>query len=270
MAHISHALSGTSTFADALLMDASRMLFGIGMIALGIMTLASGDFAYDWLPVSKELPARAFIARIVGTAFIGIGILLLMPHTTRLGFGALAVAFWLWELLVHVPLMIETGKNWLGAAEVLALCGGTFALLGMTSKTPRRGIANWLIGRKAIVPGRVLFALSLPVFGYSHFLYAEFASKMIPEWVPGRLFFTYLSGVGHVAAGLSLLTGVLARIAAPALCFMFGSFIAFMHIPRVLAAPGSRYEWTMLTISVLLSAAAWAIAAAAKPDNGKS
>jgi uncharacterized membrane protein YphA (DoxX/SURF4 family) len=240
----------------------SWILFAVGILALGAFTLGAADFAFQWQPVPANVPARAMLARAVGVIFIGTGICLLIPSMTRVAAAVLTASFWTWELLLHVPPLLTTGENWLGAAEVLALCGGSLALLGMTANRTYTGALDWIAGTKAIAVGKFLFALSLPIFGYSHFLWAEPASQLIPSWVPGRLFFTYLSGIGHIAAGLSLLTGVLARIAAPALCGMFASFILFMHIPRVIADPTSRYEWTMTIVSVLLSGAAWSIAAA--------
>jgi uncharacterized membrane protein YphA (DoxX/SURF4 family) len=195
---------------------------------------------------------------------------LLIPSRTRLAAMVLALSFWTWELLLHVPPLLMTGDNWLGAAELLALCGGSLTLLGMTANHAEKGVLDWVAGTKAITLGKLLFAISLPVFGYSHFLYVEPASQMVPSWVPGRVFLTYLSGVGHIAAGLSLLTGVLARIAAPALCGMFASFILFFHIPRVIATPTSRYEWTGLLVSLMLSGAAWAIAAAVQLSRSSS
>jgi uncharacterized membrane protein YphA (DoxX/SURF4 family) len=242
----------------------SWALFAFGILALGAFTLGAADFAFQWQPVPANVPARALLARATGVVFIGTGICLLIPSMTRMAAAVLTASFWTWELLLHVPPLLMTGENWLGAAELLALCGGSLALLGMTADRARTGTLDWMVGTKAITLGKLLFALSLPVFGYSHFLYAEPASQLIPSWVPGRLFFTYLSGIGHIAAGLSLLTGVLARVAAPALCGMFASFILFMHIPRVIADPTSRYEWTMTIVSVLLSGAAWSIAAAVR------
>jgi uncharacterized membrane protein YphA (DoxX/SURF4 family) len=115
---------------------------------------------------------------------------------------------------------------------------------------------------KAVTLGRICFALCLPPLGLSHFIYAEPAASLLPTWMPAALFLTYLTGAGHISAGVSLVTGVLARFAAPLLCAMFGSFVLLLHLPRVLASPNSRYEWTMLLVSLALNGAAWVIAAA--------
>src|SRR5690606_29458387 len=87
---------------------------------------------------------------------------------------------------------------------------------------------------------------------------------MIPAWFPQRLLFTYLTGAGHVAAGLSLLTGVLLRLSTALLCFMFACFVLLLHVPRVLNDPTSRHEWTMLFVASLFNGAAWLVAAVAR------
>jgi len=112
--------------------------------------------------------------------------------------------------------------------------------------------------RLSTLIGKLCFGFALLPLGLSHFVYAEPAAALIPAWFPARLFFTYLTGTGHICAGLSLLTGILTRFAAPLLVAMFACFILFLHIPHVIAAP-TRYEFTMLVVSLALSGAAWII-----------
>jgi uncharacterized membrane protein YphA (DoxX/SURF4 family) len=108
--------------------------------------------------------------------------------------------------------------------------------------------------------GRFAFGACLPVFGLSHFAYAQFTADMIPAFIPAHLFFAYLCGAGHVAAGVAILANVLTRVAAIAFAAMVSGFVLLLHIPRVIADPGNRTEWTMLVIAMTISAAAWCVA----------
>lgn len=238
-----------------------RIAFALGLLALGILSVYSGDFAYQWQPVPAELPARELLARMTGLLCAGVGLALLLPATASIAALGTAAIFWIWLLLLHVPTLLTSGDNWLGAAELLALASGGWTAMAMFSSRSAAVLPEWLIAPRALTIARLGFAISLPVFGLSHFVYAEPAAGLLPEWMPGRLFWTYFTGVAHVAAGLSLLSGILSRIAARLLCLMFACFVLLLHIPRVVAAPGSRYEWTMLLMSVLLNGAAWMIAA---------
>jgi hypothetical protein len=49
------------------------------------------------------------------------------------------------------------------------------------------------------------------------------------------------------------------RLAATLLAVMYGGFALILHLPRVVAAPEARIEWTMLFIAVSLAGAAWAV-----------
>ena len=218
--------------------------------AIGIISLYTGDFAYTWMPVPEDLPGRAIAARIVGAVLVATSALLLMQRTFRQGIAAMLVVFTLW-LLPHLPGLFS-GESWLGFFEFLLPVGVMLALMGVAFTATNA--SRWILF------ARTLFGIGLVGCGASHFVYADFAAQMIPEWIPGRLFWTYLTGAGHIAAGLSLITGVMMRIATALLCFMLASFVVFSHLPRVIANPGSRFEWTMTFVALLFNGAAVIIA----------
>jgi uncharacterized membrane protein len=229
---------------------------------IGLFSIVTGDFAYTWQPVPETLPFRAPAARAVGLVLVLASGLFLAPRTARRGLFTLTILFAAWLVLLHVPGLIS-GKNWLGFFEFLLPLGACVALIGVReldveSKSLR------LAPDQLILAGRVLCGVGLIGCGASHFVYAEFAAQMIPAWIPGRLFFTYLTGAGHIAAGVSLVSGILLRLSTALLCFMLACFVLLLHVPRVLADPTSRYEWTMLVVAALFNGAAWLIAAAAR------
>jgi uncharacterized membrane protein YphA (DoxX/SURF4 family) len=77
------------------------------------------------------------------------------------------------------------------------------------------------------------------VFGYTHFLYPEFVATLVPAWIPGHLFWTYFAGVALIAAGVGMIVGVKARLAALMLGLMIFSWFIVLHIPRAIADPRS-------------------------------
>ena len=44
---------------------------------------------------------------------------------------------------------------------------------------------------KFILFGPLLFAIAMAVFGADHFVTVSFAAKIVPSWIPGRLFWAY-------------------------------------------------------------------------------
>jgi len=55
-------------------------------------------------------------------------------------------------------------------------------------------------------------------------------SPLVPKWLPPtQEFWAYATGFGHIAAGVAILTGVQARLAAILLTAMFASFTPLVH-----------------------------------------
>jgi uncharacterized membrane protein YphA (DoxX/SURF4 family) len=73
----------------------------------------------------------------------------------------------------------------------------------------------------------------------------------------------YLTGAGHIAAGLAILFGVLPRLAAVLEAVEITCFVILIHLPWVLGAPGDRMKWTMLFVSSSIAAAGWMVAGVA-------
>lgn len=112
----------------------------------------------------------------------------------------------------------------------------------------------------AVLGAGVLFGGSLPVFGLSHFARIEFTAGMIPAWMPAPVFWAWFTGACHVASGAAILTGVLARLASLLFAVMVSGFLLLLHVPRVIADPACRLEWTMLALAFAITAGAWCAA----------
>lgn len=233
---------------------------------VGLFSIVTGDFAYTWQPVPETLPFREIAARAVGLVLVIASGLFLAPRTARRGLFMLTAIFAAWLVLLHVP---RLGENWLGFFEFLLPLGACLALIGLSAlDAESKPLSSRLTPAQLILAGRVMFGVGLIGCGASHFVYGEFAAQMIPAWIPGRLFLTYLTGAGHIAAGASLMSGILLRLSTALLCFMLACFVLLLHVPRVLADPTSRYEWTMMFVAMLFNGAAWLIAAAVRAPIG--
>lgn len=229
-------------------MDRIRAIYGLGAIGLGVLGLVVGGYALQWEPVPKDLPLYQPLAYGGAAWLLAAGIACLFRRTSAWGALALGVQFGLWVLL-HLPDAMAHPAvlgAWQAVAESLALCLG--------------GVLGWAAQRGRPLTCQVarrLFGACGLVFGASHFVYAAFTAAMVPAFYPFPMAWVWLTGAGHIAAGLSLLTGVLARLGATLLSAMFAVFVLTLHLPRVLASPTVRLEWTMLFIALSLTGAAW-------------
>jgi len=236
------------------------LAYSIGSLIVAAVGLVFGDFALQWQPVPADFPLRPALAYAANALLFILGIATLLPRTARTALVALASFYSVWAVVLHVPRIIGEPANvsiWLGLAEIAALAAaGWMARFTQQSDASH---ARWL--RLA----QIVFSGCLLLFGLSHFVYADFTATMIPAWLPFPLFWAYFTGVGHVAAGLSLLTNIAARLACTLLAAMFASFVLLLHLPRVFASPTVHAEWLMLGVATALTGAAWIVRAVTVP-----
>ena len=70
----------------------------------------------------------------------------------------------------------------------------------------------------------------------------------------------FATGVGSVAAGVAILTGVQARLAAILVSTMLASFALLVHQPTLLADHSIHMNWTESAVNLAVIGAAWVVA----------
>src|SRR5258708_17861149 len=113
---------------------------------------------------------------------------------------------------------------------------------------------------KAHPLGRVALAVPIAVFGAEHLTSAQTIMKLVPAWMPGKLFWTYFVGVALIAAALSFIFRVWIRLSATLLGIMLFCFVAMIHLPNAIAVPQSRFAWTIVARDSAFSARAGLLA----------
>ncbi|HEY6124583.1 MAG TPA: DoxX family protein [Steroidobacteraceae bacterium] len=231
-------------------MNYNAALYGFGALLLGAVGIYFHDFAMQWQPVPAGIAGRTALAYASGALLVVCGAAILLRRYERIGVLLLASFYWLWMLVLNLPLAIKSYTHigaWNSPAEIAFLAAGGTALVATSAGQLRNTLT---------LVARIVAGVSALVFGLAHFNYAEFTASMVPAWIPYKLFWAYATGAGHFAAGLALVSGIRARLAATLLAGMMGSFVVLLHIPRVIASPDQHVEWIMLAIASSLSGAA--------------
>jgi len=109
--------------------------------------------------------------------------------------------------------------------------------------------------------GRLFYALPMGVFATQHFTNTKLVASIVPHWMPWHLFWVYLVGTAIIAAVLSILLDIQARLAATLLGCMFLLFVVLMHIPNIVAAHGALLFWVIALRDLAFSGGAFALAA---------
>ncbi len=124
--------------------------------------------------------------------------------------------------------------------------GGAVFAIGLVVLFVR---GEWLRARgldKLIPLGPVFYAAPIAAFGAEHFMLSRAIASIVPAWLPWHLFWTYLVGTCLIAAGLSLATGIQARLAACLLALLFFLFVALMDAPGWVHRPTDRFATALL------------------------
>jgi uncharacterized membrane protein len=237
---------------------AAQLAYGASAAGLGVLCLLAGDLAYVFQPVPRWMPLRGGLAYVSGAVLIAGGLALLARRTTRLAAGVLAVHFAAWLLLCDVPATVARPGvvgNWEGCGLVMTVIAGGWILFARSGRPAGR--AAHLRGDSGVRLARRLYAAGVPLVGLAHFVNAREATVYVPTWLPLQIDWVYLTGAGHIAAGLAILLGIVPRLAAVLEAAQITAFVILAHIPAVYAAPGDRIQWAMLVYAVTIAASAW-------------
>src|SRR5277367_223641 len=242
----------------------SRGLFAVASASLAILCLTYGS---DSL-IGQSVPAwmswrEAWVygwALIVLVASAGLFFsIAALPSAFAIG-AFLAI----WVLTCTPPIFSAPFSiaAWYGCCEALTALAGAwilYAVLRERSKQSRWPIA----GKRSVRAAQILFGLTCAFYGWSHFVYADYTASMVPNWLPGHMQLAYFTGLGHIAAGVGIVIGILPRLAATLEAIMMSLFGLLVWVPSFFTQPRPEWatppqnQWSELVVSLVLAAAAW-------------
>ncbi len=108
-----------------------------------------------------------------------------------------------------------------------------------------------------LTTGKYLFAIPFLVFGIFHFMDAQGMAGMVPGFIPGGVFWVYLTGAALIAAAVSVFIGKKTVLAMQLLALMLIIFVLTIHLPATLsdmnAAPNLLKDLSLAGGALLLS-----------------
>jgi uncharacterized membrane protein len=229
------------------------------MIGIGILGLIKGDYAVVWQPVPKSVPALVYVCCLISLA-CGIG--LLWQRTAALAARVLLACLLFWLLVLRVPgiFVSPTVEFWWAACKTAAMAAAAWVLYAWFATDWDRQRFGFAAGDKGLRVARMLYGVALIPFGVAHFVYLQNTVSLVPGWLPWHTFWAYFTGWALIAAGVAVLIGVCARLAAALAAIEIGMFTVLVWIP-IMIAPGSKstFQWSETFLSVTLTAGAWVV-----------
>lgn len=224
-------------------------------IFLGILGLISADFATNWQNVGPNVPLRVPLAYLTAALELLAGLALLWPRTARIGALTLTAIYSVFTLIWFPKAFVNLGNfDPIGNVfEEFSLVAGGLVLCAALSPA-----GSFLARRRAFFV--LLFGICPISFGIVHIVDMPGLLNFIPAWLPpSKMFWAYATTLGFFAAAVSILTGILAPLAARLLTAEIIIFELLFWIPLVHTQP-SHFNWAGNAISIAIAGAAWVVA----------
>lgn len=236
-------------------------VYGIGMMALGMTCLVFGEFD-PGQPVPDRLPYRTVLAYVAGVFIVVTAAAIEWRRTAVWGAAALSGYYVVFVLLLMNGRLMLTDYKVYGTYESIAMqlaIAMSGLILYAAAAQMDEQIDAALAGRLSRL-GQKTFGICTLVWGGAHFVYMNLTAPLVPKWLPlGQVFWGYVTGVCFIAAGLAILSGIKARLAAILLTTMVASFGLLANGPMLVADPSSHWNWTESALNLALIGASWVV-----------
>jgi uncharacterized membrane protein len=175
----------------------------------------------------------------------------------------LLASFLLWLLLFRIshfavaPTAVDT---WWGCADTAVMIAAAWVLYARFAGEHETKHLRFAGGDRGLLIARVFYGLALIPFGLAHFTNLKDTVVLIPGWLPWHVSWAYFTGSAFIAAGVAVLLGVCARLAATLSTLQLGLFTLIVWLPVVVSGGASAPQWTEFVTSWVLTTAAWVVA----------
>jgi uncharacterized membrane protein YphA (DoxX/SURF4 family) len=234
------------------LVNPGRIIFAIGIIALGIMQFFIKDFilARPSSPTwSADIPGKTLWAWVSGASVAIAGLAVIFRKKGAWAALFIAAIFFAGAFLLrNFPTMIiepdlkSAILFHINAFKSLGFTGGGLIVAASFFKAEGRNRKPAFNNAGLILLGIIFLSVFFIICGWAHFEFSSFVVELIPSYIPAREFWTYFSAVALIAGGVGLLFPFTRKWAALLLGIMILLWFFLLHIPRAVTMDANE-EW---------------------------
>jgi len=238
-----------------------HVAFAATMIGFGVQGLVKRGFAPIWEPVPEGVPARSMLIYLCALVPLACGIGLFWQRTAAAAARLLLAFLLLWLLLLRLPLIVisPTVGVWYSSCQTAVIVAAAWVLYVWFATDQDRQRLGFATGDRGVRIARALYGLALIPFGLAHFIYLQATAPLVPDWLPAHVAWAYFTGGTFVAAGIAVLIGVYARLAATLSALQIGLFTLLVWVP-VVASGANASQWAEFVVFWALTAGGWVVA----------
>lgn len=244
------------------LTELGPVFYAVAIAGFGLTQLVTGDFLTGLFPVSAALPLRGLWLILSSIVFLIAAIGILFLGRKYLAAALAGALFFVFFLFLHLPKLLGDFYNpveWTPPFEDLMLGSGAFMIAAYLVNAGS-GDATWnkplnIMG----TIGQYLFAVGLLVFAVLHIKYNDYIQTLMPAWMPGHVFLSYVVIAAFLLSALSFFTGLKLPLASGLLGIMFMLWVLLLHAPRAIGKLTVEPEWSSLFVALAVGGAAFTI-----------
>ena len=240
--------------------------YGLGTALAGILDIAWRAFDASHQPIKSlgNVPGQDVLACIVGVWLVAAGLAILWRRSARFGAAASAVAYaafvalWLARYYAGIHALgwrmdVLFGVTFGLAQQLLLVAPAAIIYASLVS-------ANTRLRARAITWARWMLGLPAIVFGLSHLIGFRVFAKIVPQWLPFAGFWTLLTGIAFLLAGVAICSGIKDVLAARLLALMLLLFEGLVEVPPVFIRLHHQPTWGAAVYNLAAIGACWIFA----------
>jgi len=244
------------------LTELGPVFYAIAVAGFGVNQLVTQNFLTGLFPVPVGVPLRTFLMIASSLLFLLAAVGILFLGRKWLAAALAGSCFFVFFLVLHLPILLGDLKNavlWTPPFEALMLGSGGFIIAAYYINTGA-GDARWVKPLNLMgTLSQYWFAVGLVVFAVLHIKYNDYIQTLIPAWMPGHVFLSYVVIAAFLLSAFSFFTGLKLTLASGLLGVMFLLWVLLLHAPRAIGKMTMEPEWSSLFVALAVCGAAFTV-----------